>query len=273
MSPTAPQELDSLYPLPSQSIDFFRENGFVKLKQVLSPDVVAHYGEEISRKVLELNPLKNVPMAERSTYKKAFIQITNLWQKSEAVRAFSCSKRLAQIAASLMGTRGVRMYHDQALFKEPGGGLTPWHADQFYWPLATEKCCTVWIPLQATPLEMGPLAFAAKSHHFQFGRDLEISDDSERLLREALARENFRHVEEPFELGEVSYHYGYTFHRAGGNATGAFRKVMTVIYMDMDMHLLEDMNEKRKIDWQAFCPGVAPGALIDSPLNPVLYEE
>ena len=59
--------------------------------------------------------------------------------------------------------RGVRMYHDQALYKEAGGGITPWHADQYYWPLETDKTITAWIPLQATPLEMGPLEFSAGS--------------------------------------------------------------------------------------------------------------
>lgn len=43
---------------------------------------------------------------------------------------------------------------------ETGGGVTPWHADQYYWPLATDRSVTVWVPLQETPLPMGPLSFA-----------------------------------------------------------------------------------------------------------------
>ena len=62
-----------------------------------------------------------------------------------------------------MEVEGVRLYHDQALFKEAEGGITPWHADQYYWPLSTSKTITYWIPLQAIPLEMGPLEFSAGS--------------------------------------------------------------------------------------------------------------
>ena len=62
-----------------------------------------------------------------------------------------------------MEVEGVRLYHDQALFKEAEGGITPWHADQYYWPLSTSKTITDLIPLQATPLEMGPLEFSAGS--------------------------------------------------------------------------------------------------------------
>ena len=43
---------------------------------------------------------------------------------------------------------GVRVYHDQALNKEPGGGYTPWHCDGYYWPVKSEKIVTAWVPLQ-----------------------------------------------------------------------------------------------------------------------------
>ncbi|RMD91733.1 MAG: phytanoyl-CoA dioxygenase, partial [Calditrichaeota bacterium] len=176
------RELEQPYPLDEENIRYFRQAGFVKLKNVVPPKALEVYGAAIGELVEALNPMRGIPLEQRTTYKKAFIQITNLWQKSERVREFVFSRRLARIAAELMGTRGVRLYHDQALFKEPSGGFTPWHADQYYWPLASEKCCTVWIPLQATPLEMGPLAFAAASQHFEYGRDLEISEKSEALI-------------------------------------------------------------------------------------------
>lgn len=50
-----------------------------------------------------------------------------------------------------MQVEGVRFYADQALYKEPHGGYTPWHCDAFYWPLATDKAVTAWIPLQVCP--------------------------------------------------------------------------------------------------------------------------
>ena len=148
-------------------------------------------------------------------------------------------KTLAQIAAELMGVSGVRLYHDQALYKEPSGGITPWHADQFYWPLATPKTVTAWIPLQATPMHMGPLAFAEKSQTVEIGRDIEISDDSEKVLSDELQRMNFSMNDTPFELGEVSFHAGWTFHRAGPNTADVPRRVMTIIYMDKDQTVAE----------------------------------
>ena len=140
-------------------------------------------------------------MSQRSTYKKAFIQIINLWKKSEKVKEFVFGERLARIATELLGTRGVRIYHDQALYTEPGGGFTPWHSDQFYWPFASDRCCTVWIPLQDTPVEMGPLAFSSGSHRAKFGRDLNISDESEDRIGSALDKGGYTYVQKAFDQG------------------------------------------------------------------------
>ncbi len=168
-------ELDAPFALTQAQIDFYAENGYIKLKQVFSGQLLEHYRRVISEWVAR-HSASVAPLEQRTTYGKAFLQVGNIWTMSEAAREFAFSLRLARIATELMGTTGVRMYHDQALYKEPGGGNTPWHADQYYWPVASEKTVTAWIPLQQTPLEMGPLAFCEKSHRFQVGRDLEISD-------------------------------------------------------------------------------------------------
>src|SRR5947209_7477366 len=84
---------------------------------------------------------------QRDTYGKAFLQIMNLWERDEAVRRFALARRFGKIAADLMGVDGVRIFHDQALYKEPGGGFTPWHQDHIYWPLDTNNTITLWMPL------------------------------------------------------------------------------------------------------------------------------
>ena len=66
-------------------------------------------------------------------------------------------------------------------------------------------------------------------------------------------------VEEPFALGDVSFHSGWTFHRAGPNRTGRTREVMTVIYMDADMRLAAPRNRNQEIDRETWCPGAAWG--------------
>ncbi len=262
--------LNKPFTLSSEQITFYQKHKFLKVKQVLDKPTVSHFNTIISRKVQELNTIKT-PLEQRSTYEKAFLQLMNLWREEEALQALIFSKRIAQIAAGLMQVEGVRLYHDQALFKEAGGGITPWHADQYYWPLSSDKTITAWIPLQATTLEMGPLEFSAGSHQITEGRDMAIGDESEAFLNKKLRVTDFPHIIEPFDLGEISFHSGWIFHRAGANKTEQTRKVMTIIYMDKDMLLKQPVNDNQINDWHTWCPGVQVGEVIDSPLNPVLF--
>jgi ectoine hydroxylase-related dioxygenase (phytanoyl-CoA dioxygenase family) len=264
------QELDGTYNLSPESIRFYREKGYVKLKQVLSDELLKYYGEVITDYVFKLNKLTK-PMEERTTYEKAFLQVMNLWRENDEIRDFVFSKRLARIASELMGIDGVRLYHDQALYKEPTGGITPWHADQFYWPLSNSNTVTVWIPLQPVPLNMGPLAFAEASQDVEIGRDKEISDESENILAQAMSQ--FTLQESPFDLGEVSYHSGWTYHRAGSNVSGKARRVMTVIYMDKDIRVVEPTNSYRAADWKTWLDSKPVGSVADGSLNPVLFQK
>ena len=264
--------LESTYQLNSKQIEFFRTNNFIKLKNVLNKEIIKKYNLIISNKVNELNEV-NSPIKSRDTYGKAFLQLFNLWKTSEQIKEFVFSKRLAKIAADLLTVDGVRMYHDQALFKEGGGGITPWHADQYYWPLATEKTITAWIPLQKTPIKMGPLEFSAGSQKIIEGRNLSISDESERTIGNHLKINDFDHIIEPFDVGEVSFHSGWIFHRAGANSTNKMRKVMTIIYMDKNMRLKKPINEGQQNDWITWCPGAIIDEIIDTPLNPILYSK
>jgi ectoine hydroxylase-related dioxygenase (phytanoyl-CoA dioxygenase family) len=264
--------LNQPYKLTQEQIGFYRENKFVKLKNVLNTEVIAHFGEVIKEKVKELNT-QDIPLEKRDTYSKAFLQIMNIWTHDDEVKRFVFNRRVAQIATELMGVDGVRIYHDQALFKEPGGGFTPWHADQYYWPLSNDNTVTAWVPLQEVPLEMGPLEFSAKSHLLQQGRQLKISDDSEQVISKKLRLGDFKTIIEPFEAGEVSFHSGWVFHRAGANTTDKMRQVMTMIYMDKDMKLIQPQNENQQADWDTWCPGAKVGEVINSPINPVIYEK
>jgi ectoine hydroxylase-related dioxygenase (phytanoyl-CoA dioxygenase family) len=262
------KELAEPFVLPEGAVEQYNTYGYIKLKNVLSPQILEYYGGLITDLVFKLNKLTK-PMEERTTYERAFLQVMNLWRESEEVREFVFSTRLAKIAADLMQVKGVRLYHDQALYKESSGGITPWHADQFYWPLSSPKTVTVWIPLQKTSMEMGPLAFAEKSHHVEIGRDLEISDESEALMAAQLKQ--FTVNEEPFDLGEVSYHAGWLFHRAGANVSGEPRKVMTMIYMDAEQKIVKPRNEYQQADWETWLLSDPIGGPAASANNPLLF--
>ena len=124
---------------PEQRASFSRD-GFYIYRQLLPPLLVQSLREAIAAHTYARNP-RTLPLSDRNTYDRAFIQVGAMWSHGGAAQAFTFSKRLASAAAGLMGANGALLHHDQALFKEPGGGHTPWHCDQQYWPLEASSSC------------------------------------------------------------------------------------------------------------------------------------
>lgn len=270
LSPGLQQELQTAYDVADSQVQAFQENGYVKLSGAFSTELLAHVGKRIAT-IVEEHRTRQPALGERNTYGKAFLQIGNLWRRDAQIKAFCLAPRLGAIAAALLRVRGIRMYHDQALFKEPGGGFTPWHADQHYWPLSNDNSVTAWIPLQDVPLEMGPLAFCRGSQRIHAHRHLAIGDESEVRIGQSL--KDYPVDVSPYALGDVSFHRGWTFHRAGPNTTQTMRGVMTVIMMEDGIRVAKPQRQAQENDWKHFMPGIAIGEVAASPLNPVMYRE
>ncbi|WP_308638612.1 phytanoyl-CoA dioxygenase family protein [Paenibacillus silvisoli] len=264
-------ELSRSYPLRDEQIASYREDGHLLLKEVASPAVLGQYRPLILEEVNLMNKEKR-PLSERDTYGKAFLQISNLWERNEAVQRFVFARRFARIAAELMGVSGVRMYHDQALFKEPGGGHTPWHQDQIYWPVDTEHTITLWMPLVDVPAEVGSMTFASGSQKRGYISKLAISDQSHKTLAQYIEAEKIPTFHYgAMSAGDATFHAGWTLHSAPGNPTDRMREVMTIIYVADGTKVLEPDTNARKNDLARWMPGLQPGDPINSPLNPLVY--
>jgi hypothetical protein len=212
-----------------------------------------------------------LPLGQRDTYGKAFLQVQDLNRKDAMVREFVWDRGLARVAASLMGVPAVRFYFDQALFKEPGGGATPWHQDHVYWPLATEQAITAWIPLVDVPAEMGTMEFVRGSHHSQHRHLIKISDESEDLYSRLVADEQLP-VEPtgPMAVGDVSFHASWALHRAMGNSTPEVRQVIAVIYFEDGAALYDQIEGSQRIGYDVYFSDLKPGDVAGSDLMPVL---
>ena len=138
---------------------------------------------------------------------------------------------LARVAAELLGVGGVRLYHDQALFKEPGGGPTPWHQDQIYWPFDSDRTITMWMPLVDIPDQVGSMTFASGSQSLGDLGAYDISDASDEAAAETVAARGLTlFTYGALDAGDATFHRGWTLHRAGPNPTTQMREVMTIIW-------------------------------------------
>jgi len=260
------------YPLTEDQIAAYQRDGHVLLRGVCSPDEIAIYQPIISEATMRLNT-QHLKLEQRNTYGKAFLQVGSISEKDELVRTFVFARRFAQIAARLMGARGVRLFHDQALFKEGSGGFTPWHQDQYYWPLDTEQTITMWMPLIDVTPDMGPMTFVSGSYHEGYLAPIAISDESEHYFDRLVRERGGRPTEPPaMAAGDATFHAGWTLHRAGPNTTGKMREVMTVIYF-ADGARIAPMTSGNAGDLKSLFPGLQTGDVAASPLTPLLYTE
>src|ERR671936_230743 len=180
--------------------------------------------------------------------------------------------RFARIAAELLGVPAVRLYHDQALFKEPGGGLTPWHQDQYYWPLDSDRTVTMWMPLVDITADMGGMEFGSGTHRRPALAELAISDESEAFFERMAASGEFAVTKPvPMAAGDATFHAGWTLHRALPNTSDQMREVMTIIFFADGIRLLEPRYQERRSPFESLFKGLNPGDVAASDLTPIVY--
>jgi ectoine hydroxylase-related dioxygenase (phytanoyl-CoA dioxygenase family) len=270
ISPAQWVSLDTFTHLTPENIEEFKVKGHTLVKGILSKEEIAAYRPVIVDAAKRYNT-ENRKLEDRDTYGKAFLQIMNLWQVDAASKSFVLAKRMAKIAADLMGVANVRLYHDQALFKEPGGGPTPWHQDQYYWPIDTNNTVTMWMPLVDIDRDMGMLTFASGSYKYSAVFSHQISDESEAAFDQYVKDNNFPISRaETMKAGDATWHRGFTIHQAPGNKSNKLREVMTVIYIADGARVTPYKNPQQKTDHHKWLMDKPFGELIDSPLNPLL---
>jgi hypothetical protein len=192
-----------------------------------------------------------------------FIALEQPWLHDEVMRLVAFSPRLAGPAAELLGEPAIRIYHDNALSKEPGCGRTPWHHDAEHFPLATLQAVTAWIPVTAIPAYMGPLALARGAHVRDMVADLsfdKVGTTYDAAVARRLVESDVAVDASPFAVGEVSFHSALCFHTAGPNRSTQPRRALSTTYYADGARVLESPTPVSG-RWRDFVPGVEPGGV------------
>jgi ectoine hydroxylase-related dioxygenase (phytanoyl-CoA dioxygenase family) len=249
----------------------YRKEGHIVLPAVASAEELDYFRPLILELVSEIARTSDtVVRLEDSS--ALFTQVTNVWRKSEAIREFVFAKRFAQVAAELMGVKGVRLYNDRVLMKDPGGSATPWHKDHYCLPLATHNTIKMWLALSDIPQEMGAMVFATGTHHGglfpEFRFTLNTQEIFDRVIRDHKVPTTIYNL----KAGDATFHSGDLLHSALENRTTKRREVVTITYYADGTRVLEPDHEHRRLDMEEFLPGLKPGEIAASHLNPLLYE-
>jgi phytanoyl-CoA hydroxylase len=222
---------DTDYNVTDAQIDFYRENGFVQLNDVITAAELQRMRRAVTSAVMDEVRNDQRDFSEKSTYEQVFIQRINLWARHAQLQEFMLSRRFGNIAARLSGYQ-VRIFHDHALYKEAyKGARTPWHQDTHYWPHEQKgNQLSLWLAMVDVPIESGCLAFLPRTHTMTQIPAVDLSEQVE--LRQTLP--NLRGQKAvccPLKAGSCTFHNGLTFHYAGPNRSATMREGLAIIYM------------------------------------------
>ena len=130
----------------------YQRDGVVVLRDVLTPDEVNSLRVGIDEVVARPSPRAKVASAPDDP--GFFIEDFSTWREHPTFESVIRTSRLAEVAADLMGSRTVTMYHDHILVKEPGTRQrTPWHQDQPYYDVEGKQNVSFWIPVDPVSRE------------------------------------------------------------------------------------------------------------------------
>ncbi len=271
---TAPPEhaelppLNADYSLSDEQVAQFWRDGFIVLRAVLSRREIEAYGAVIRDTAMRRFAARDMQAAAHA----AFLQTLGLRFDAEGVRRFCLAPRFGAIAARLLQVPAVRIFHEQALFKQSGGSDSHWHQDQYYWPLATDRSLGLWMPLVDCNRQMGTIRFVRGSHRYGDLAGRDISDESAHHFDEFIVRERLDiYQTEELAAGDCTFHLGWTVHGAPANHSDAMRGAMIVTFYPDGTRVDSLSNPSRVNDARVFLGGRKPGELADSELNTVVY--
>jgi ectoine hydroxylase-related dioxygenase (phytanoyl-CoA dioxygenase family) len=151
-------------PTPAVSpadVEAYQRDGVVVLRGVLDADQVEAARQGIAEVLA--GPSELAIVASGADDPGRFVEDFCRWRDVPAIEQLATKSRLPAIAAALLATPRVRLYHDHVLVKEGGTRQrTPWHQDQPYYNVSG-RGVSAWIPVDPVP-EDGCLELVAGTH-------------------------------------------------------------------------------------------------------------
>lgn len=227
-------------PINQTALDDFSALGACVIRGALTADEVALLERGIEANLAAPGPLAAV--ASRADDPGRFFEDFCNWQRIPEYDSIMRHSALPRIAASLMQSETVRIYHDHLLVKEARTQQpTPWHQDQPYYNIDGRQNVSFWIPVDPVPRE-STLEFLAGSHTgtwfmprtFMSQQAKWFPEGSlEELPDMSLPENQSRVIGWALEPGDCVAFHMLTLHASAGSATR--RRVFSARYLGDDI--------------------------------------
>ncbi len=233
-----------MHPLISQDhIDAYARDGTVLIKGLFA-DHVAALRAGVARNMAEPGPYaaENLKEGEGGRFFDDYCNWTRIPEFEDVIRQSPAS----EVAADLMQSSTVQLFHDHVLVKEPGTSKpTPWHQDGPYYFVEGQQNVSFWSPLD--PVTDASLRCVAGSHLWDrpvlptrwLAEDSFYPDDAAFIPVPDPDAEGMRVLEWALEPGDaVAFHFR-CLHGARGNETTARRRAFSLRLVGDDARYVE----------------------------------
>lgn len=223
--------------LSPEQVAAYQDQGYLVIEDFLSRDELQHWRETTQEAVDQRlaadqagRRLNNQGDPD-AYYAQVFTQCLKLADTHPGMREIMLDPRLGRIAATLAGVDGIRIWHDQALFKPPFGNPTAWHLDNPYWSFSSPNAISLWVALDDATRDNGCLYYLPGTQKTARYDNVGIGHNQADLFKVYPEWREITPVGGPCPAGSAVFHNGLTAHGAGANMTNKPRRAMTCAYM------------------------------------------
>lgn len=238
------EETEMTHPLVTQAmIDDYQTDGVVLVKGLFADHVDA-LRAGVAANMAEPGPYASENKKEGETG-RFFDDYCN-WSRIPQFREVIEASPAAEVAADLMQSQSVQMFHDHVLVKEPGTSMaTPWHQDGPYYFVDGQQNISFWSPLDS--VKQATLRCVAGSHRWDkevlptrwVSEEGFFPDEGQYMPIPDPDAEGMKVVEFEMEPGDaVAFNYR-TLHGARGNTSDSRRRAFSLRLVGDDARYVE----------------------------------
>lgn len=158
--------------LSEEQKEFYRENGYILVKGLLTPEEAAAYRQETHDLAARLSAHKNMDAtwgSAREAVPEAkdtkILHCHNVQFFSAAFSKLLVNDRLTSVASDIIGSPNVQLHHTKMFIKPPEKGSPfPMHQDAPYFPHDNHSMIAVILHFDSAPIEKGCVRVVPGSH-------------------------------------------------------------------------------------------------------------
>ncbi len=213
--------------LPSANdITFFQQNGYWLSPKLFDDGELEDFRKHHAAVVAGEYETKRPPLNREPEPGDVsrLVQVNNAYWTDATLARLVLHPTIGKIAARLAGVKGIRLWHDQLLYKPPqsgNAGNIGWHQDRGYWLwLDNDNAITAWVALEDVNEENGCMEVVPGSHRWGLlGEDHFYQQDIEQQTKriEEKTGQKFTTASCVLPAGCVSFHHCLTIHGSRAN--------------------------------------------------------